>query len=1233
MTYKFPHSPPYLSDLVLIISFARSFDKNIKSMVVNKHLVSSSCYVESGLFYEPLKSQARNPDWDPDWRVIEVYSSTLPLYLVEEFTNPFADTKKKFAYVQIPSLLFFSYDFFDKIFFPNPNPENVSPIIPLKNCIFVFRGFVWPQLQLSFREFDISISGGSVSKRHQLKSVSFYLSKFLLDFDIDVPVLYESKNLSKYLDNNLKIADPNSLREKMLNIMRNNLSDKLFVLQEKVAKLESMVDKTKSLLETANQKTNKYNKDPAKFALKKSQAVQSIKVDLNQYLDEINLVKSQIKIEKKELNDVDNCSLSFFEVKNIYFKKYHNEYIKKILARIYRSPIGTPINSINKSTQFSNKRGYSTISSYKDLKVKNNKLNVRNLSLDSLKDNWGFQRDLMLLLYSGEDKETVQSKIETFLISEQNIISKKKLESNNSDLNYNILNPDLLRIFLESQDSLFKLFLNYKSKFNAEIQSPIDKEIYTILVKIPFNEILNILNGKLFLILSNNDLINNFTRVTPVAIDVGLALMNRYYYALSTESDTVDFKTFYNSTLKNSKISKSSDDSDFYLKLGIAVLSWLLELKLIATAVKILSKDEKHSIYIVGDKLNKWKSKSNLPILTLPVKIPMICPPKKYLSDTSNNKFGGYLLNNVQYLEPLIIKNPFLVEDSKLEVNTIVYKMVDDISSVPFAINVEVLEFILKNYKKYNLLIDPDFKHPLTSKLKLTTKEKIVLDSFNSKKNLEAEILNLARIFKDVPEFFIPVRLDYRGRIYCNSLYLNYQGVELAKSLLKFASGEIVYINDTVSINYLKIFGANCFGKDKLSFNDRIEWIDENKDKIINFDSNNLISEAENKLLFIAFCFEFRKYNNAIINNKKSFVTHLPIQLDASCNGFQHLSLLLEDITLADKVNLSEKTWDNTPDDFYTFLALITKKYLEDRLSKCKGLNETILSEEDKKSFERIISIDFKNHRSLVKKTIMTIPYNSTAYSNVDSMKEDFTYSSINEFYVHKVHKELILLNRDFRNIVKALYFCLFREFPKLEKAIEYFKKIAKLSNNLGISITWSLPTGLIVHQEFYDTKTIKFKPFLYRKDLLNLNIIDKKSRNKVKQISSLMPNLVHSLDAASLGLLIDNYFKVNKSKNFYSIHDCFAVTCNNVHLIYEFLKLSYCKIYIKNSFLEKFDRNFKIAIYDQTGIDFRIKNSYAICTDVEGTKIKTLEYPEIKQILNSSDPKPKIKNAVYSVN
>jgi DNA-directed RNA polymerase len=43
------------------------------------------------------------------------------------------------------------------------------------------------------------------------------------------------------------------------------------------------------------------------------------------------------------------------------------------------------------------------------------------------------------------------------------------------------------------------------------------------------------------------------------------------------------------------------------------------------------------------------------------------------------------------------------------------------------------------------------------------------------------------------------------------------------------------------------------------------------------------------------------------------------------------------------------------------------------------------------------------------------------------------------------------------------------------------------------------------------------------------------------------MPNLVHSLDSASLDLVIENYFKENENKKFDSIHDCFAVLCNNL--------------------------------------------------------------------------------------
>lgn len=43
----------------------------------------------------------------------------------------------------------------------------------------------------------------------------------------------------------------------------------------------------------------------------------------------------------------------------------------------------------------------------------------------------------------------------------------------------------------------------------------------------------------------------------------------------------------------------------------------------------------------------------------------------------------------------------------------------------------------------------------------------------------------------------------------------------------------------------------------------------------------NLIKEADNKPLFIAFCFEYRNYLNSLNNNNTYYYTNFPIQLDA----------------------------------------------------------------------------------------------------------------------------------------------------------------------------------------------------------------------------------------------------------------------------------------------------------------------------------------------------------------
>lgn len=58
--------------------------------------------------------------------------------------------------------------------------------------------------------------------------------------------------------------------------------------------------------------------------------------------------------------------------------------------------------------------------------------------------------------------------------------------------------------------------------------------------------------------------------------------------------------------------------------------------------------------------------------------------------------------------------------------------MVDNLNSVAFSINQEVLDFIIKYHKDYNLIIDPEYKHPLelNSQTKLNSQEISELESF-----------------------------------------------------------------------------------------------------------------------------------------------------------------------------------------------------------------------------------------------------------------------------------------------------------------------------------------------------------------------------------------------------------------------------------------------------------------------------------------------------------------------
>jgi DNA-directed RNA polymerase len=186
----------------------------------------------------------------------------------------------------------------------------------------------------------------------------------------------------------------------------------------------------------------------------------------------------------------------------------------------------------------------------------------------------------------------------------------------------------------------------------------------------------------------------------------------------------------------------------------------------------------------------------------------MVCLPKPY----SNDLNGGYLLNDDKYQEGLFIDKHAYKLESTISKDSDIFDMVNNISSTPFKINKDVLDYINTKGEEQGLIIDIRIEHELEKLKVLRPVQRRKLASYNSKKVLQETILGIAEFYSNFDKFYFPVRLDQRGRLYCVPSYLSYQSNELYKSLLIFDEPGILLKTDKCGIMYLLSYGVNCFG-------------------------------------------------------------------------------------------------------------------------------------------------------------------------------------------------------------------------------------------------------------------------------------------------------------------------------------------------------------------------------------------------------------------------------------
>lgn len=456
--------------------------------------------------------------------------------------------------------------------------------------------------------------------------------------------------------------------------------------------------------------------------------------------------------------------------------------------------------------------------------------------------------NILDILENNPINSETQIKLENFLYNQFKDLANKKDKVLVSNVDFSLFNSEF-KHYCYSKVSEFSTYLDLlresldsNQKLNQDIEKIVksvdihDYYIKKLLNNMSDKEIISYLFYLLFLVVTFNNMIlednelkeDEKTKIglTSLSMNIGKLISNAYISRLykefkksNTESEKSinGFKEYKENFLCLEK-QHVFMSSEFYLRISgklieIMSSSGVLEIKVHT------SNESSLVILTLTKEVEKLLSKLN-PIAVLPINVPMIVPPKKY----SKEALGGYYLNDVEYDETLISRKRNFGIPSEIEDNNVIYNSINNMMRTPFKVNKDLLNYLLEYNYKHKLLISSDQKHKLEN-IKRTKIQEKEYQQFLSKKILERYILLIAHIFSKSPEIYFPLKLDQRGRLYPVTAYLHYQGNELAKSLISFANPDILKRTDKEAIEYLKAYGATCYGHglNRKSYSKRLE--------------------------------------------------------------------------------------------------------------------------------------------------------------------------------------------------------------------------------------------------------------------------------------------------------------------------------------------------------------------------------------------------------------------------
>ena len=564
-----------------------------------------------------------------------------------------------------------------------------------------------------------------------------------------------------------------------------------------------------------------------------------------------------------------------------------------------------------------------------------------------------------------------------------------------------------------------------------------------------------------------------------------------------------------------------------------------------------------------------------------PVHLPMVVPPLDWTSPTN----GGYLTHHTPQMQLIKVrqntqgKNYFDDLCSVTEQMTAVYQAVNTVQQTPWRINSFVLEVYnqidalglpvaslpshedippipspLGEYQKTNELSEADKNAFRAWKRKEVERHEANI-ALKSKRLMMAKIGSIAKQFAKYDAIYFPHTMDFRGRLYPAPMYLNPQGNKLAKGLLEFSEGKAIASNEAAW--ELAVHGANCFGYDKVSMDQRIDWVEENTDRILQVAVDPMADlwwakEADSPWCFLAFAKEWEGFQR----DGYSHLSHIPIAKDGSCSGLQHFSAALRDPIGALATNLipSEK-----PEDIYQ--RVIDKTIDKVRLD---------LQGEQKELAQACL--DYGLSRKAAKRCTMTRVYGSTQFSarrfvdeyfrETDAQRTQEDASYVSPLLDREWDASLYLADYIWQSINETVV--------AAKDGMDWLQTCAKILAEENIPTIWTTLDGFPVLQHYPNTRRRRIKTKL-GDSIVYVSLLEAKNQiDRKKQSNSISPNWVHANDGCHLRMTV-NLAAANGVSNFAMIHDSFGTHAADIPMLSACLRETFIELYLDNNPLEMF--------------------------------------------------------------